>query len=440
MDFKSIPIKSLVVNPNNDRHGPTASEEAAINWLFSNKPKEMRKLATRIANAKRVFDIPMVIHENGKYIVKDGNRRVTCIKLIHDPKLAPPNFQNFFVSLKEMCGIELATTLTCQIETDPKVADEIIGLRHNGTQEGAGQLTFGTREKANHANRTAGKSDYSWAQKVETYLTENGHREDAFLIKRSTLGKILDTKSRRKRLGLEEDAAGKLVSIHSKEETLKLLLKFVSDMETGDLTLKDLLTSQDKENYLDVLFSKGFVPVGDTQDKMNGNPDPQKPDVGKPRSKTSGRAPRALRDTLIPRKTNYDFNWTSGQTKIHFAWDQLQYHLNFAKNKFAVSVVFRVLLELTAKNYIDKRKLGKKGILAKDLKTVSESLCSGSTIDSRQHQDICRILDDKTSAISLENLQRVLHSSSQMPTNDDLVSMWDCLEPLIENALKSSQK
>ncbi|WGI23615.1 hypothetical protein [Amylibacter sp. IMCC11727] len=453
LQFKSISINDLIINPNNDRHGPTLSEESAIDWLFANKATEMRNLAKRIAKSKRVFDSPLVLKHGNKFIVKDGNRRTTCVKLIHQPSKAPEKFRTFFEVLNSQCSEELSLNLVCQIEQDEEVADEIIGLRHNGTQNGAGQVNWGTREKANHANRIKVKSDYSWAQKVENFLVSEGYPKQASSIKRSTLDKILDTKARRKRVGLSEYEDGRLKSENTKENTLRFLLKLVDDMLSGDLTLKDLLTSEDKNNYLDVLASQGYLPNETSElpeSDDNSSNDQNSDDTGTSSEESgasenseseasenendddsstgSGKAPKS-RDTLIPRKINYHFHWHSGQSKLKLSWEQLQYHLNFKKHKISIAVMMRLLLELAAKGYLGKSHISSKGTLPKDLKEVAKSLFNFKEIDKKTFDDICRVLDDKQAVISVENLQRVLHSQSQIPASDDLMSMWDCLEP-----------
>lgn len=324
----------------------------------------MRTLAIEIAQSGRVFDMPMVVSHQDSFIIKDGNRRVTCVKLIHDPSLAPPKFKGLFDTLNEQCATQLSKQLTCQIET-PEIADKIVGLRHNGKQDGAGQVMFGPREKAIHANRISGKSDYSMAQLVENYLIVRGFEAEAKTIKRSTLEKILDTKKRKLRLGLSEGKDGKLKSASTEEKTLRLLLKLVDDMKTGGLTLKDLLTSQDKENYIDILQSKGFLPEkpkpgspdGSNFSPAGGN-NPRAPSGGGSPSPDGGnpRPPQpSVRYTLIPRQMNYHSNWSSGQNKIMVAWEELQYRLNLKDHKFAIAVLFRVMLDMVALNFMQKQ-------------------------------------------------------------------------------------
>lgn len=440
MKFDDINVSELVVNPSNDRHGPTGSESAAIAWLFANKSKEMRKLASKIAKAGRVYDSPLVVPEGRKYLVRDGNRRVTCVKLIHDPKSAPPDQQGFFKSLHDDAADKLSKSLSCQIESDMDEVELIIETRHNGVQDGEGQLPWGTREKANHANRVSGRSDYAWSQRIEDFLISNGHRDEALTIKRSTLDRLLSAKKHRDRLGLSEDNNGKLKSVQSNSATITLLLQLVDDMQSKQLTLNELLKAKNKIAYIDILSSKGLLP--DSSTKAAPQAPKSKANKTKPISgiKTTTASKPNIRDTLIPRHFNYQFDWTVGQNKINMAWEQLQYHLELEKHKFSVAVVLRTLIDLTVQNYQNKNSMRSKNSLVKDLKDINQKLLDDSLLDKHTHRDSLRIIEGGTSSDSIESLQRVLHSKSHVPSNDELVTMWDCLEPLLLAALKASQK
>lgn len=446
MEYKEISVNDLIVNPNNDRHGATPTEDTAINWLFENKPKEMKELALRICNAGRVFDAPLVVPEGRKYLVKDGNRRVTCLKLIHNPARAPKKFSNFFHDLHRSFRKKIPLTVTCQVEKDSGVADEIIGLRHNGTQRGAGQLMWGAREKANHANRTSGKSDYEWPQLVEHYLTERNHKKEAESIKRSTLERVLKAKKRRIKLGIDLGKDGKIEATSKDFDPLPLFLRLAKDMRSNKLTLKETLVSADVDKYITELEADGLLPSSTAettkpfnQQKNESKAGPRQPD---PNLKKSSRKPppqRRKRHTLIPSDLNYYFRWNVGQTKISTAWEQLQFELNLDRHKFSVSVVLRTLLEMVSKDYKKRENLSDRGSLSKDLRKIADHLAEQGTIDKKTHADVLRIFTDNSSTMSIENLQRILHSNSQIPSEDDLTSMWDCIEPFVVEALRTTQ-
>jgi len=88
MHFEEVRLADLVVNRANDRHGELENETAAIAELFRLREQHMRALAADIAAEGRIYDPPLVAQEEGRFTVYDGNRRITCLKLIIEPRRA----------------------------------------------------------------------------------------------------------------------------------------------------------------------------------------------------------------------------------------------------------------------------------------------------------------------------------------------------------------
>ena len=100
MTFEPVKLKELKINTSNDRHGDLSDEPTAIAWLFNNKEKHMKNLASDIAEQGEIFDPPLVMLQGKDYVVFDGNRRVTCLKLLASPEKAPTKeLQEFFENL-----------------------------------------------------------------------------------------------------------------------------------------------------------------------------------------------------------------------------------------------------------------------------------------------------------------------------------------------------
>ena len=89
MQLVLLPVSRLVINPHNDRHGELSSESAAIDWLLSRRILHMRNLANDIVMQAGIDELPLVCKEGTNYVVYDGNRRVTCLKLMGNPQSAP---------------------------------------------------------------------------------------------------------------------------------------------------------------------------------------------------------------------------------------------------------------------------------------------------------------------------------------------------------------
>src|SRR3546814_15839405 len=100
MAYRKLPLASLVVNPANDRHGELENETAAIAQLFAAQEPHMRNLAKDLVAKGEIFEPPQVFPSGDTYIVADGNRRPTCLKLLAAPRRAPTvELQPFFGDL-----------------------------------------------------------------------------------------------------------------------------------------------------------------------------------------------------------------------------------------------------------------------------------------------------------------------------------------------------
>jgi hypothetical protein len=154
MAIRNIPLKELIVNRANDRHGELVNETAAIGWLFREREAHMRNLAKDIVERGEIYELPLVSPEGSGFIVFDGNRRVTCLKLLDDPRLAPTaELQSFFQDLRARWVGAFPERIQCQVETDRDRIDEILFRRHTGTQKGVGQSTWDDRMKATFVAR-----------------------------------------------------------------------------------------------------------------------------------------------------------------------------------------------------------------------------------------------------------------------------------------------
>ena len=110
--MKSIIISELLVNRSNDRHGELENETAAIAWLFNQKERHMKNLAQDIVSQGKIYEPPLVAERNNKFVVFDGNRRVTCWKLLHNPLRAPNSeLQAYFRKLRDDWNGDLSDQL-----------------------------------------------------------------------------------------------------------------------------------------------------------------------------------------------------------------------------------------------------------------------------------------------------------------------------------------
>ena len=173
MAIRNILLSDLVVNKANDRHGELENETSAIAWLFNNREQHMRNLTKDIVNRGEIYEYPLVSPEKSKFIVFDGNRRVTCLKVLQDPRRAPTgDLQAFFREQRSLWQGTFPTEISCQVEVDRDRIDEILYRRHTGTQNGIGQSTWDDRMKSTFVTRTGKGDGPSVADEIEKRLSD----------------------------------------------------------------------------------------------------------------------------------------------------------------------------------------------------------------------------------------------------------------------------
>ena len=155
MKLSALPLSSLHVNRSNDRHGGLANEEEAINWLLDNNEHHMRNLTKDIVEQGKLYEPPLVRKVRSSHVVYDGNRRITCLKLLDEPSRAPSTqWQEFFAGEKKRWTGRFITRVGCQVEDDRNEIDEILFRRHTGSQAGVGQSKWDDTAKDNFISRT----------------------------------------------------------------------------------------------------------------------------------------------------------------------------------------------------------------------------------------------------------------------------------------------
>ncbi|MEW6019004.1 MAG: hypothetical protein AB1760_13115, partial [Pseudomonadota bacterium] len=354
MSIRNIPLDRLVVNRANDRHGELENETAAIAWLFNEREQHMRNLAKDIVAEGQIYELPLVAPEGSKFVVFDGNRRITCLKLIDSPRRAPTTqLQEFFEDLKSKWKGTFPETVQCQVETDRDRIDEILFRRHTGVQSGVGQSMWDDRMKAIFVSRTGKGGGLNVADEIERRLREAEMLPTRRKIPRSTMNRLLSAEPFRNRLGFSV-TKGRFEFTHSEEVSLRAMARVANDLATREIVLGDIWDVDGKRGYLDRLEREGFLP------KATDAIDSRRSAAAKPSRGSSHRsgttAKPSTRGTLIP-QSDFGIAWPGRLQRHREIWEELQFRLELRRHPNAISVLFRVLLELSIENCIKQCKV-----------------------------------------------------------------------------------
>jgi len=428
MAFQNILISQLLVNPANDRHGELRDESAAIDELFRLHDVRMRALARDVVAENRVFDPPLVMLHDERYVVFDGNRRVTCMKLLREPDRAPTDeLVQFFRQLREQWDGRFPSRMSCQVESDRETIDDILFRRHTGTQGGVGQIDWDNRAKTNFVERTGRAGAVNVGASVEELL-----REEELLpndrIPWSTLSRLLSSEQFRNRAGIS--IAGREFRLtHERGPVLIALQRIAEDLASGHLTLGHLWNNEAKRRYLDGLEAEGLLPTEQHRLDAAENPLPEMQNQPR-RGRPPRRAPAAR--TLIPSGTNVP-QWTADQQRISRIWDELS-SLPMRTYPNATASLLRMLLELAVEGYITVHGIDERNDLSRRVGAVARSLRDRDLIDQRYFEEVERIRR-ADQLISVASMQRLLHSPDFAPLEAEFRTYWNRLSRLIVAAI-----
>ena len=441
MTFRSLLLSSLVVNKANDRHGELENETAAIGWLFSNREQHMKNLAKDIVAQHGIYDPPLVAPEEESYVVFDGNRRVTCLKLLATPERAPTiELQKFFSELKSDWIGKFPDRVTCQVENDRDRVDDILYRRHTGTQNGVGQSTWDDRMKSTFVGRTGKASGLHVADEVEKRLVEAHLWDNRRKIPRSNMNRLLSSEAYRNRVGFSV-ARGKFEYTHDEAIALKALYRVADDLANKTVVLGDIWGVAGKRRYLDKLDREGVLPTA-----VRALAQAPSASLGHQGAKSVQSKPRPSpapkpdpRITLIPDYLTYAVTWSGEQQRIKAVWEELQFHLKLSDHQNAVAVMFRVLVELSIDNYIKVTSLStvhENDKLSNRALKVAADLFSRKRIDKRYY-DECKKLHNSDQLFSMATMNSWVHSPSFNPSPHHMTSMWDSLSLFIVECINA---
>ncbi|MCZ4290214.1 hypothetical protein [Hoeflea alexandrii] len=424
MAYKRLPLTSLVVNPANDRHGELENETAAIAQLFASQEQHMRNLARDLVAKGEVFEPPLVFPVGDKFVVADGNRRTTCLKLLAAPRRAPTvELQQFFSELRNQWTGNFPETVECRVEVDRDRVDDILFRRHTGVQGGIGQSNWNDRMKNNFVIRTGKGSGLNLADEIEKRL-KSAHMLPSRKVPRSNMNRLLSAETLRNRLGISV-RKGKLEFVREEQATLRALQRVATDLAMRTVTLENIWDAESKLEYIDQLDREGVLPtVAPVKGAVPASATALVP-ARAPKS-TSGR-PKSW-PHLIP-DLDYGIVWTARLQRHREIWEELQFRLELSEHPNAISVLLRVLVELSVDCYVVQNSLGtvhENDKLSRKAAKVAEHMQEKGKIDKKYLGAINK-LQQGEGLISMDTLNRYVHSPNFSVSPEHLKMLWGTL-------------
>lgn len=217
-------------------------------------------------------EVLVVVRENSKLIVVEGNCRLAACKLLVSPEAAPAKSQGKFRSLSAKANLTQLSEIPITIAPSREATYALVLKRHTklpiSKWEPVMQAKFyrqllETGLSIEEIAKTAGQGEaevrnslrdhhlYEMACRLDlpTDIANKVHDPHSFSL--STLGRVFDVPHARAFFGVEVDESGEILGNIPEDEFAKGFVKLVTDVAKADkVTSRTLNKSSDVEAYL----------------------------------------------------------------------------------------------------------------------------------------------------------------------------------------------
>ncbi|EQB8666590.1 hypothetical protein ACYU0Q_005947, partial [Pseudomonas aeruginosa] len=431
---KKISVNSVLLDPENARHGNKSSQRDIYEWMCGIEiGQKVLKLAVEIAKKGiSPLETPGVIPApegaGKKWVVVEGNRRVAALKFLNNPKLCPdPRLRKQYERLKAHAETPVASKVEFVVFADINDARYWIETRHGGENGGAGIINWGPMEFDNFAARVGKRTtnrpavemlDYAYAKGLIEYAEYKG-------VPVTTLFRLLSTPEFRKAIGCDL-IKGCLYKIADDEYFDRAVVAVLKILARGEKTVTELKVKKQREEFADELKAAGnwkeysvqtprpvnadAVVYGD--DTETGNGDESRGDGLQSRPGGVTRPRSGLRDRLFTSK-GHGVVVPDAETKVNDILRELVTLKHSGRSGTPISVAFllRALIELSSDNYIKNndgviRKLEPNTSLRDKVKSAARHMHYNGKLSEDQLDVIIRHCDQEGGMLNINTLQR----------------------------------
>lgn len=431
-EFRKISINSLELDQKNPRFPPTKDQKEALERMFFYLEDEIRRIAEDIVeNGQNPTTIPAVLATPmGRFIVKDGNRRITAIKSLMYPSLIPKQhdvLKKKFEKMGKMINRTDFKYIYCVVFDNEKEVDHWIANNHQGKQDGVGLVSWGPiqkmRDRSNKGEMIPALEIFEFMQQNDNLAIDERQFEGM-----STLERLVGNNMFLDYLGVGT-IGGKFVRYRPEDEVIRLLEPVIDDIKAERINTRILNTAKSMENYvLEKRSESNPAPYGKEESEvLFKGPDIQStipPDVTLPRKRSGPHQTSVLIDK--------DLLLNISKTRIQDLFNDLK-KLNINKQTNSVSVIFRTFMELSVKYYFDAHKMKLEGSFAEKMVKVSDDLHRKGQISTDVRDSInllCSRKEDKSISIATE-LNQYGHNCEFNPAPIDLKKAWESLQEYV---------
>ncbi len=421
----------LLIDSDNPRLlQPNSGQREALQSLAASQGRKVLVLAEDILKYGMSPADLMIVMSHPKdnlrrYVVLEGNRRLAALRALENPEVIKGHVEPSVLAAVRKLSKEYeeapVESLNCVSVKDRKESDHWIELRHTGENKGAGLVPWGSDEASRFKTRGSGKREL-YSQALD-FLEERGDLspENRRKVPATTYRRLLGTPEVRANLGIEIQH-GEMSLLGTPASVARALLYVASDLSSRHIKVADVYTRPQRLDYARKLPPN--ILVKHTRKSRAGI------SVSGVRKKTTRKKARRrrVRDTLIPSDCILQVTEERPSEIEH----ELR-SLKLSDYPNAISVLFRVFVELSADAYVESNALSPENDkLRSKIDAVLKHLRANDKLTRQQATPVRRALQkDSFLTPSVDQMNDYVHNQYAFPASSDLRAFWNGLQPFM---------
>ncbi len=446
--FETFKLSELRLDEDNYRTGHVDGQRGAIQAIISNQKQKLVNLAKDILSQGGISPgEPIWVVRGtgfGSYIVVEGNRRVTALKLLDNPLLADgTTIERQIRELAAQFAAHPIRELTGVVFASLAEAEPWRRRRHLNSGSGVGLEPWDTLAKG-RADRDHGKHSRR-VLTVYEYLQDasDDWRDIATTLdgRWTTVERVLNSAPMKDVLGIEIDPKTGTVTFENGNEVAgkKLLRSILGAMAAASFDFAHVEKKEDRQTFLG-RFAGQSVKAKPT-DKPNPPPPSPSPTPPPPPPAPPPRSPKldtTKRTTLAPRTGTRTF--LVNGLRLNTIYRECR-ELTVEKNENAAALLLRVFIELSSEALLTEKKVAipakftPKAVNWDDIgiPLSAKVSCVLASLDptgkAKTYQPIRVAIDQQSDSIaSINTLHGYFHNRAFNPLAGDLMKAWDVWE------------
>lgn len=368
--------------------------------------------------------------DENQFIVLDANRRLTALRALEQPDLVADLLTDSDRrQLKAAADSYVPPDdVRCVVFARREDADVWIELQHEGESEGAGLVAWSAQQKARHRARGGTKAPHlqvlDFVRDAGQISPETIKRCDRGTYPVSTLERALTTPRVRERLGIEIQD-GQVVTTYPRGEVLKGLSRLVDEIGSGAVRVGDLMKVAHRTKYINRFDAKDLPDPAARLD--NAEPLGQAPEkASRPNGRSRDRQRSNARSKLLPASCTLNVS----PPRVHDIYLELKRKLRVDEVPNASGVLFRVFIELSLDEYMDRHSVPepKDPSFAEKVVAVAGHMEAAGVIAKKDLIPIREAVKSEDKLTLATNFNALVHNRHMTVSGNDLKALWDRLE------------